>query len=69
MAEGQRNDSIATASAPFGAEAIARAAALIAAGRPVAVPTETVYGLAADARNPQAVARIYAARGGPISTR
>ncbi len=65
MAEGQRNESIATASAPFGAEAIARAAALIAAGRPVAVPTETVYGLAADARNPQAVARIYAAKGRP----
>ena len=65
MAEGQRNECIATASAPFGAEAIARAAALIAAGRPVAVPTETVYGLAADARNPQAVARIYAAKGRP----
>ena len=29
------------------------------------MPTETVYGLAADARNPQAVARIYAAKGRP----
>ncbi len=38
---------------------------LIAAGQPVAVPTETVYGLAADARDPQAVARIYAAKGRP----
>ncbi|QXF14164.1 threonylcarbamoyl-AMP synthase [Sphingopyxis terrae subsp. terrae] len=44
---------------------MARAAELVAAGRPVAVPTETVYGLAADARNPQAVARIYAAKGRP----
>ena len=50
---------------PFGADAIARAAALVADGRPVAVPTETVYGLAADARNGEAVARIYAAKGRP----
>ncbi|KTE22403.1 translation factor Sua5 [Sphingopyxis sp. H050] len=49
----------------FDSAAIAEAAALIAAGKPVAVPTETVYGLAADARNPQAVARIYAAKGRP----
>lgn len=34
-------------------------------GQPVAVPTETVYGLAADARNGEAVARIYAAKGRP----
>lgn len=38
---------------------------MIGEGQPVAVPTETVYGLAADARNPQAVARIYAAKGRP----
>lgn len=44
---------------------IAEAAALIAAGQPVAVPTETVYGLAADATNGEAVARIYAAKGRP----
>jgi L-threonylcarbamoyladenylate synthase len=44
---------------------IARAAALIAAGQPVAVPTETVYGLAADATNPRAVAAIYEAKGRP----
>ena len=50
---------------PFGAEAIVRAAALVADGQPVAVPTETVYGLAADARNADAVARIYAAKGRP----
>lgn len=38
---------------------------LIRAGEPVAVPTETVYGLAADATDPQAVAAIYAAKGRP----
>ena len=50
---------------PLGDEAIAEAARLVLAGQPVAVPTETVYGLAADATNPQAVARIYAAKGRP----
>lgn len=50
---------------PFDSAAIAEAAALVAAGQPVAVPTETVYGLAADARNAAAVARIYAAKGRP----
>src|SRR3546814_20182823 len=49
----------------FDRAAIAEAAALIAAGQPVAVPTETVYGLAADARSAEAVARIYAAKGRP----
>lgn len=49
----------------FDRKAIAEAAALVAAGQPVAVPTETVYGLAADARNAAAVARIYAAKGRP----
>ena len=44
---------------------IAEAARLVLAGEPVAVPTETVYGLAADATNAEAVARIYAAKGRP----
>jgi L-threonylcarbamoyladenylate synthase len=44
---------------------IAEAARLILAGQPVAVPTETVYGLAADATSGEAVARIYAAKGRP----
>lgn len=48
-----------------GDDAIAAAAVLIAQGQPVAVPTETVYGLAADARNADAVARIYVAKGRP----
>lgn len=50
---------------PYSDEAIAEAARLILAGDPVAVPTETVYGLAADATNPRAVARIYEAKGRP----
>lgn len=50
---------------PFTDESIAEAARLILAGKPVAVPTETVYGLAADATNPEAVARIYEAKGRP----
>ncbi|WBH18229.1 L-threonylcarbamoyladenylate synthase [Sphingomonas radiodurans] len=45
--------------------AVAEAAALIRAGGIVAVPTETVYGLAADATDAEAVARIYAAKGRP----
>ena len=47
------------------AAAIAEAARLILDGQPVAVPTETVYGLAADATNGEAVARIYQAKGRP----
>jgi len=50
---------------PFDEAALAEAAALILAGQPVAVPTETVYGLAADATDGEAVARIYAAKGRP----
>jgi L-threonylcarbamoyladenylate synthase len=50
---------------PYGKAAIAEAAALIKAGQPIAIPTETVYGLAADATNGEAVARIYAAKGRP----
>ncbi len=61
MAEGSKS----TIVRPFDSVSIAEAAALIAGGQPVAVPTETVYGLAADARSAQAVARIYAAKGRP----
>jgi L-threonylcarbamoyladenylate synthase len=50
---------------PFNDASIAHAAKLIAVGQPVAVPTETVYGLAADATNGAAVAAIYAAKGRP----
>ena len=54
-----------TRTLPFTDDAIAEAARLILAGEPVAVPTETVYGLAADATNGEAVARIYEAKGRP----
>ena len=46
-------------------DAIKAAARLLEAGSLVAFPTETVYGLGADAENPQAVAAIYAAKGRP----
>lgn len=45
--------------------AIEEAAALLRAGQVVAMPTETVYGLAADATNSEAVRRIFAAKGRP----
>jgi L-threonylcarbamoyladenylate synthase len=50
---------------PAGPEAIAQAAALLRAGRLVAFPTETVYGLGGDAGNDAAVAAIFAAKGRP----
>ena len=54
-----------TRTLPFSEDTIAEAARLVLAGEPVAVPTETVYGLAADATNARAVARIYEAKGRP----
>ena len=42
-----------------------RAVELLRAGELVAFPTETVYGLGADASNPAAVAKIFAAKGRP----
>ena len=51
--------------ASFSDETIAEAARLIKSGQPVAVPTETVYGLAADATSASAVATIYAAKDRP----
>ena len=44
---------------------IRHAVAVLRDGGLVAMPTETVYGLAADARNPEAVKRIFAAKGRP----
>jgi L-threonylcarbamoyladenylate synthase len=54
-----------TRSCRYGTEALREAALLIRAGEPVAVPTETVYGLAADATDSSAVAAIYSAKGRP----
>ena len=50
---------------PSGARAVAHAAALIREGKLVAFPTETVYGLGANALDPAAVERIFAAKGRP----
>jgi len=52
---------------PEAIEAIEAAARLLESGALVAFPTETVYGLGADAENPQAVAAIYAAKGRPAN--
>lgn len=45
--------------------AVIQAVDLLTRGEAVALPTETVYGLAADAMNPEAVARIFAAKARP----
>ena len=50
---------------PASHSAIAHAAGLLREGRLVAFPTETVYGLGADATNERAVAAIFAAKGRP----
>jgi L-threonylcarbamoyladenylate synthase len=46
-------------------DSVAMAVAALHAGRLVLLPTETVYGLAADGRDPDAVARLYEAKGRP----
>jgi L-threonylcarbamoyladenylate synthase len=46
-------------------EAVEAARAVLAKGLPIAIPTETVYGLAADATDPLAIARIYETKGRP----
>ncbi len=46
-------------------EAIALAVAALRRGECIGLPTETVYGLAADARNPEAVRRVFALKGRP----
>ena len=50
---------------PIAAAPISDAVAALKAGRLVAIPTETVYGLAADARNPEAVRAVFALKGRP----
>lgn len=46
-------------------ENLERAAAILRSGGLVIIPTETVYGLAADALNPEAVAKVFGAKGRP----
>ena len=50
---------------PAGEAAVAAAARVLAEGGLVAFPTETVYGLGADATNPAAIAHLYQAKGRP----
>jgi len=56
---------LSTHTAALFAVAVQRAAALLRAGEVVALPTETVYGLAANALDPKAVARIFEIKGRP----
>lgn len=50
---------------PAGEAAVAAAARCLARGGLIGFPTETVYGLGADATNPDAIARLYQAKGRP----
>lgn len=56
---------LTTAILPAGEAAVAAAARTLAEGGLVAFPTETVYGLGADATNAAAIARLYQAKGRP----
>jgi L-threonylcarbamoyladenylate synthase len=59
------NVGLTTQILPAGEAAVRSAARCLAAGGLVAFPTETVYGLGADATNPAAIARLYQAKGRP----
>lgn len=60
-----RETSVKTTVAKINPRSISRAAALLRAGQVVAFPTETVYGLGANALNGGAVKKIFAAKGRP----
>jgi L-threonylcarbamoyladenylate synthase len=59
------NVGLTTPILPAGEAAVASAARCLAEGGLVGFPTETVYGLGADATNPTAIARLYEAKGRP----
>ncbi len=59
------NVGLTTQILPAGEAAVRAAARILAGGGLVAFPTETVYGLGADATNPAAIARLYQAKGRP----
>ena len=66
---GRRQKNIKSGNMPLlaaNARNIEAAARALAEGRLVAFPTETVYGLGADAANDDAVARVFAAKGRPV---
>jgi L-threonylcarbamoyladenylate synthase len=54
-----------TSTTRISADPLSQALTLLRAGELVGIPTETVYGLAADASQPEAVAKIFAAKGRP----
>ena len=56
---------IKTETSPGGCGRHRRGAELLRQGELVALPTETVYGIAADARNGEAVKKIFVAKGRP----
>jgi len=64
-ADSARHDSAMTTLLPASSAAIERAAEMLRTGGLVAFPTETVYGLGADAASPAAVAALYAAKRRP----
>ena len=51
----------------FAAATVEEAVAILKRGGLAAFPTETVYGLGADARNPDALARLYKVKGRPVA--
>jgi len=57
---------LTTEISPAGEAGVAEAARCLSHGGLVAFPTETVYGLGADATNPAAIARLYEAKGRPL---
>lgn len=65
MSGGKTTSILPTHSPALFAAAVKEAVALLRAGEVVALPTETVYGLAANALNSEAVARIYEVKGRP----
>src|ERR1700736_3889121 len=60
-----QSDLLTTSTKDARAQAVSKAVALLSKGEIVALPTETVYGLAADALNPIAVAKVFEAKGRP----
>lgn len=66
MRDGEQGDATGAARAPRGTD-VARAAELLRGGGLVAFPTETVYGLGADASNDAALGRLYDVKGRPRS--
>src|ERR1700730_6506784 len=61
-----QSDILTTSTKDARAQAVSKAVALLSKGKVVALPTETVDGLAADALNPIAVAKIFEAKGRPL---